>query len=140
MVCRISGNEIQANTEAGILYGVFELLRCQQTGQSVRTEIYNPSYNRRILNHWDNLNGTIERGYAGLSIFWRKGENALTITRAGKSFVAGICPSQCFHRNQRFGFKQCKCLKANSDCRISNSCKGNCRCFATIRYKNLFVG
>ncbi len=82
---RISGNEIQANNEAGILYGVFELLRCQQTGQPVRTKIYNPSYERRILNHWDNLNGTIERGYAGLSIFWRKGENALTITEADKA-------------------------------------------------------
>jgi len=82
---RISENEIQANTEAGILYGVFELLRLQQTGQPVRTEINNPSYERRILNHWDNLNGTIERGYAGLSIFWRKGENALTITEADKA-------------------------------------------------------
>ena len=29
-----------------------------------------PYYRLRILNHWDNLNGTIERGYAGLSIFW----------------------------------------------------------------------
>jgi len=81
---RISEKEIQSNTEAGILYGVFELLRCQQTGLPVRSEIYNPSYERRILNHWDNLNGTIERGYAGLSIFWRSGENALAVTEADK--------------------------------------------------------
>ena len=67
---RISKNGIQANTELGILYGVYEVLRRQYTGESIEEEICNPSYERRILDHWDNLNGTIERGYAGLSIFW----------------------------------------------------------------------
>jgi alpha-glucuronidase len=82
---RISKNAIQANTENGILYGVFDLLRRQQTGESIQEEICNPSYDRRILNHWDNVDGSIERGYAGQSIFWRKGNDALNVTEADKT-------------------------------------------------------
>ncbi|MFY9152052.1 MAG: alpha-glucuronidase [Prolixibacteraceae bacterium] len=77
---KLGKNSIQANTEAGILYGVYELLRCQQTGETISEEINNPSYERRILNHWDNLNGTVERGYAGRSIFWRNGKDSLAVT------------------------------------------------------------
>jgi alpha-glucuronidase len=82
---RISKNAIQANTEFGILYGVYELLRRQQIGEAIQEEICNPSYDRRILNHWDNLNGSIERGYAGLSIFWRKGSDTLNVTETDKT-------------------------------------------------------
>lgn len=70
---------VQANTASGILYGVYEVLRRQQTGQLVKEEIINPSYQRRILNHWDNLDGSVERGYAGRSLFWR-GEEDLSVT------------------------------------------------------------
>ena len=76
---RLSDNNIQANTETGILYGVYELLRRQQTGQAITEEVCNPSYERRVLNHWDNPDGTIERGYAGHSIFWRK-DNPFEVT------------------------------------------------------------
>ena len=76
--------EIQANTDLGILYGVYELLRRQQTGQSINEEVSNPSYERRILDHWDNLNGTIERGYAGLSIFWHNENDSFTVTEKDK--------------------------------------------------------
>ncbi|MBP9019842.1 MAG: alpha-glucuronidase, partial [Bacteroidales bacterium] len=55
---RISSNQIQANTEWGILYGVYELLRRQQSGKPICEEVCNPSYERRLLNHWDNLDGT----------------------------------------------------------------------------------
>lgn len=81
---RLSGNGVQANTDLGILYGVFEWLRRQYTGQAVIDEISNPSYQRRILNHWDNLNGAIERGYAGASIFWRK-DDAFVVTENDKT-------------------------------------------------------
>lgn len=77
---KLSSGEIQANTDFGILYGTFELLRRQQTGEPVKDEIINPSYDRRILNHWDNLNGTVERGYAGRSIFWRHGTDSLPVS------------------------------------------------------------
>lgn len=77
---RLNAEGIQANTEMGILNGVYELLRRQQTGQPVEEMISNPSYEARVLDHWDNPDGSIERGYAGRSIFWRKGENSLVVT------------------------------------------------------------
>lgn len=78
---KLSANEVQANTELGVLYGVYELLRRQQTGQTIiQNEICNPSYQRRVLNHWDNLDGTIERGYAGRSIFWHDVEKGYAVT------------------------------------------------------------
>lgn len=72
---KLSTDGIQANTDLGILYGVYELLRRQQTGEPVDEMICNPSYELRILDHWDNPNGSIERGYAGRSIFWRTGDS-----------------------------------------------------------------
>lgn len=81
---KISKNEIQANTDLGILYGVYELLLHQQAGKAIPDEVINPSYERRILNHWDNLDGTIERGYAGRSIFWH-GKDSLAVTEKDKN-------------------------------------------------------
>ncbi len=81
---KLSANVIQANTPAGLLYGAYELLRRQQTGEPIVEKIYNPSYQVRTLNHWDNLDGTIERGYAGLSIFWGKDKNLLAPTEQEK--------------------------------------------------------
>lgn len=76
---RLDGNTIEAGTDAGILYGVYALLRRQRTGESVMPGVCNPSYEVRMLDHWDNLNGTVERGYAGSSIFWRE-RDPFTIT------------------------------------------------------------
>ena len=77
---KITTEGVEAGTELGILYGVYELLRCQRTGRLIPNEIFNPSYERRLLNHWDNLDGTVERGYAGPSIFWRNEKDDLTVT------------------------------------------------------------
>ena len=77
---KLTLNGVQANNDLGILYGVYELLRRQQTGENIIEETINPSYERRLLDHWDNLNGTIERGYAGHSIFWRHGTDSLSVT------------------------------------------------------------
>lgn len=82
---KLSENEVQANTELGILYGVYELLRHQQSGQPISEEVSNPSYERRVLNHWDNLDGSIERGYAGLSIFWHDEAKGFAVTEKDKS-------------------------------------------------------
>ncbi len=73
--------EIKASTEAGLLYGAYHLLRMQSLGQTSAdtTLVEQPSYNIRILNHWDNLNGTIERGYAGQSIFWRNSADQMRL-------------------------------------------------------------
>ena len=62
---------IESATERGILYGAYHLLRLQETGQEAGQlnirEV--PRYNLRILNHWDNLDRTVERGYAGQSLW-----------------------------------------------------------------------
>ena len=66
---------ITANTDIGVMYGVFHFLRLMQTQQSlVNLNIISaPNIELRILNHWDNLNRTVERGYAGFSIWdWHK--------------------------------------------------------------------
>jgi alpha-glucuronidase len=82
---RLTESSVQANTDLGILYGVYELLRRQQTGQAIADETCNPSYQERILNHWDNVDGSIERGYAGHSIFWRKGDKSFVVTEEDKA-------------------------------------------------------
>ena len=68
---RIEGNTISAHSPKGLLYGRYAWLRGEQ-GES------HPYYRLRILNHWDNLDGTIERGYAGHSIFWNSRLTILT--------------------------------------------------------------
>jgi len=62
---------IAANTDIGVLYGVFDFLRLLQTNQSIENlDIHSaPLVKLRLLNHWDNLNRTVERGYAGFSIW-----------------------------------------------------------------------
>ena len=74
MTKKINGNNcivITANTDTGILYGVFHFLRLLQTHQPVSplNIISFPRLKLRLLNHWDNLNRTVERGYAGFSIW-----------------------------------------------------------------------
>lgn len=61
---------VTANNATGLLYGAYHLLRMQSAGvglDSVVTEV--PAFDLRVLNHWDNLDGTIERGYAGESLW-----------------------------------------------------------------------
>lgn len=62
---------ITALHDAGLLYGVFHFLRMLQTHQSIdNLNIRStPKIKVRILNHWDNLDRTVERGYAGFSIW-----------------------------------------------------------------------
>lgn len=72
---------IASNTDVGVLYGVFHFLRLIQTNQlseSVNIE-EKPKYDIRILNHWDNLDRTVERGYAGYSLWkWDELPNTLS--------------------------------------------------------------
>lgn len=66
---------IAANQDIGVLYGTFHFLRLLQTHQSLEhLDIASaPRIRRRILDHWDNLDRTVERGYAGESIWdWHK--------------------------------------------------------------------
>jgi alpha-glucuronidase len=62
---------VAAKTDVGALYGSFKLLQELQTHQyfGKMVMVSNPSMQLRMLDHWDNLNRTVERGYAGFSIF-----------------------------------------------------------------------
>ena len=66
---------ISANKDVGLLYGIFNLLRMMQTHKSLNNIdlVSKPKIQRRVLNHWDNRNGSIERGYAGRSL-WKWNE------------------------------------------------------------------
>jgi len=68
---RPSKTIITGNTDIGVIYGVFHFLRLMQTQQSISNLniISSPKIKLRVLNHWDNLNRTVERGYAGFSIW-----------------------------------------------------------------------
>lgn len=67
----MSGVSIESATEQGILYGAYHLLRLQELGQAggELQLIESPCYDIRILNHWDNPDRTVERGYAGQSLW-----------------------------------------------------------------------
>jgi alpha-glucuronidase len=75
---RINGRNatiIVGNQDIGVLYGAFRLLRMMQTGAPLqRLDLTDsPRVTVRLLNHWDNLDGHVERGYAGTSIWdWWK--------------------------------------------------------------------
>ncbi|TDB71824.1 alpha-glucuronidase [Micromonospora sp. KC721] len=70
---------VLADTPAGLLYGLFHLVRLGAGALDVRaTRRHRPALRRRMLDHWDNVArhpvmGQVERGYAGGSIFWRDG-------------------------------------------------------------------
>ena len=72
---------VLAKTDLGLLYGSYHLLNLQQQKadfSNLKLE-EKPSYDVRILNHWDNLDGTIERGYAGHSLWkWEDLPNTIS--------------------------------------------------------------
>ena len=61
--------ELTASTSNGLLYAAFDLLRMQQLGD-IRSKEEHPAFDLRLINHWDNLDGSVERGYAGKSILY----------------------------------------------------------------------
>ncbi|WP_437815468.1 alpha-glucuronidase family glycosyl hydrolase [Sorangium sp. So ce1078] len=62
---------VAGNTEIGVLYGTFALLRHVQSHSAIKELSLSgaPRIEHRILNHWDNLDRSVERGYAGRSIW-----------------------------------------------------------------------
>lgn len=66
---------ITGNTDVGVLYGVFNFLKLLQThkfDKNIKISS-SPKIKLRVLNHWDNLDRTVERGYSGFSIWdWHK--------------------------------------------------------------------
>jgi len=67
---------VMAGEECGILYGVFHMLRLVMMEQPLdgMAIVQRPDLKLRMLDHWDNMDGSIERGYSGRSFFFRDGE------------------------------------------------------------------
>lgn len=66
---------ISSLSDKGVLYGVFHFIKLLQANSSLvnLNIVESPAIKNRILNHWDNLDGTVERGYAGSSLWeWHK--------------------------------------------------------------------
>ena len=77
---------IEGGSEVGVLYGVFALLRNLQTAgkawaQFTADEEKAPSNRLRMLNHWDNMDGSIERGYSGDSFFFKDSKILIDVPR-----------------------------------------------------------
>ena len=67
-----AGIRLPGSAESGLLYGVFHFLRLIRTKQMNCLPVYNtPEMPLRMMNHWDNMDGSIERGYSGESFFTR---------------------------------------------------------------------
>lgn len=82
---RSAGNDIilESSAEKGLLYAAYHLLRLQAEGNDCKNLNISesPLYEYRILNHWDNIDGTVERGYAGKSL-WKWEELPTVISPA----------------------------------------------------------
>jgi alpha-glucuronidase len=86
---RLAGHDcliIASSTDRGVLYGVFAFLSkiARQENISKLDELDQPYAPIRWVNQWDNLDGRIERGYGGASIFFEDGKVRADLTRAGE--------------------------------------------------------
>jgi alpha-glucuronidase len=77
---------VTSETDRGVLYGTFALLRKVGLGERITAldEKHLPVAPIRWVNQWDNLDGSIERGYGGRSIFWEDGHVRRDLTRVGE--------------------------------------------------------
>ncbi len=85
--------ELLASDENGLLYGVFEVLRELSCGKKLEEISVSkaPSNPLRMMNHWDNMDGSIERGYSGNSFFFENREIVVDKrTRDYARFMASI--------------------------------------------------
>ncbi len=79
----VVGRSSTGADDRGVLYGAFALLRKAAVGESIARldEKSEPRVSERWVNHWDNLDGSIERGYGGRSIFWDNGAARADLSR-----------------------------------------------------------
>jgi len=101
---------ITAPNDRGVLYGAFALLRKMSLGESIAEldERRSPATPVRWVNQWDNLDGSIERGYGGRSIFWENGHARTELSRVADygRLLASV------------GINGCSINNVNSDLRI----------------------
>ncbi len=104
---------ITAANDRGVLYGSFALLRKIALGEPVveLDDKQSPAAPLRWVNQWDNLNGSIERGYGGSSIFWDNGrarEDLARVTDYGRMLAS-------------LGINGCSINNVNADTRLLGS-------------------
>ncbi|HYV13684.1 MAG TPA: alpha-glucuronidase family glycosyl hydrolase [Pyrinomonadaceae bacterium] len=104
---------IASTTDIGTLYGTFHFLRLLQTAQPIdRLQIdQRPRLKLRLLNHWDNLDSSIERGYAGKSLWIGTDDNRRLIDYARANASIGINGSVLNNVNSNSEFLTAKYLK-----------------------------
>jgi len=94
---------ITATDAPGVLHGAFAWIRHLTLGDNLSqlNETSNPSFPIRWVNQWDNLDGTIERGYGGRSIFFENNNVVSDLTRAGQyaRLLASIGVNGCTVNN-----------------------------------------
>jgi alpha-glucuronidase len=94
---------ITSTSERGVLYGVFAFLRQMAQRKTVGQidGIENPAARIRWIDQWDNLDGSVERGYGGRSIFFENGRVREDLTRAGQyaRLLASIGITSCTVNN-----------------------------------------
>jgi len=113
---RVRGHDgfvISGATDRGVIYGVFALLSkiARQENISNIDDVEQPYATVRWVNQWDNLDGRIERGYGGTSIFFADGKVRDDLTRAGQ--YARLLAS--------VGINGCTINNVNADPRVLNS-------------------
>ena len=106
---------IAANSEPGVIYGAFRFLRLLQMRQpldhlALRSS---PRIQHRILDHWDNLDGTIERGYAGLLDLGLAQDAGLHVAALHR-----LCARRRLDRHQRHGAQQCRRAGGDADAAV----------------------
>jgi alpha-glucuronidase len=94
---------VASPTDRGVLYGVFALLAKMAGNETVTglDEVQQPFAPIRWMNQWDNLDGTIERGYGGRSVFFEAGSVRADLTRAGDyaRLLASVAVNGCAINN-----------------------------------------
>jgi alpha-glucuronidase len=103
---------IASTTDIGTLYGTFHFLRLLQTEQPIdRLQIdQRPRLKLRLLNHWDNIDGSIERGYAGKSLWMGVDNNRRLLDYARANASIGINGSVLNNVNANSEFLTAKYL------------------------------
>src|SRR5204863_4377386 len=101
---------IAAPSYRGVLYGTFSLLRKIALNESIAelNDQQSPAVPIRWVNQWDNLNGSIERGYGGPSIFWENGrarEDLARVTDYGR-MLASLGINGCDINNVNAGTRR----------------------------------
>ncbi|MBO4663641.1 MAG: alpha-glucuronidase [Bacteroidaceae bacterium] len=93
---------ITSPSDAGLMYGAYHILRLEQTlgKDAYRDTLFTetPEHDLRLLNHWDNLNGTVERGYAGKSIFWGDKPQSFINTKTRTALTAARTAIESYAR------------------------------------------